>query len=45
VSFLAALEIDHNPEKYFGNIEPNRELKFQEVVMPAFVPLRRLNIR
>jgi len=22
VSFLAALEIDHNPEKYFGNIGP-----------------------
>ena len=42
VSFLAALEIDHNPEKYFGNIEPNRELKFQEVVMPAFVPLAAL---
>jgi len=42
VSFLAALEIDHNPEKYFGNIEPNRELKFQEVVMPAFVPLKAL---
>jgi len=42
VSFLAALEIDHNPEKYFGNIEPNRELKFQEVVVPAYVPLASL---
>jgi membrane-bound lytic murein transglycosylase D len=42
VSFLAALEIDHNPEKYFGNIESNRELKFQEVVVPAFVPLAAL---
>jgi membrane-bound lytic murein transglycosylase D len=42
VSFLAALEIDHNPEKYFGNIEPNHEIKFQEVVVPAFVPLQAL---
>jgi len=42
VSFLAALEIDHNPDKYFGNIEPSPELKFQEVVVPAFVPLAAL---
>jgi membrane-bound lytic murein transglycosylase D len=42
VSFLAALEIDHNPEKYFGNIDSNHELKFQEVVVPAFVPLAAL---
>jgi membrane-bound lytic murein transglycosylase D len=42
VSFLAALEIDHNPEKYFGNIEPNHEIKFQEVVVPAYVPLAAL---
>jgi membrane-bound lytic murein transglycosylase D len=42
VSFLAALEIDHNPEKYFGDIEPNHEVKFQEVVLPAFVQLSSL---
>jgi len=42
VSFLAALEIDHNPEKYFGNIEPNREVKFQEVTLPAFIQLSSL---
>src|ERR1700730_12757836 len=42
VSFLAALEIDHNPEKYFGAVEPNRALRFQEVVVPAFVPLAAL---
>jgi len=42
VSFLAALEIDHNPEKYFGNIEPNQEVKFQEVVMPAYIQLSSL---
>ncbi|HSY06967.1 MAG TPA: transglycosylase SLT domain-containing protein [Steroidobacteraceae bacterium] len=42
VSFLAALEIDHNPEKYFGGIEPNREMKFQEVALPAFIQLSSL---
>jgi membrane-bound lytic murein transglycosylase D len=42
VSFLAALEIDHNPEKYFGNIEPNHEVKFQEVALPAFIQLSSL---
>jgi membrane-bound lytic murein transglycosylase D len=42
VSFLAALEIDHNPEKYFGDIEPNREVKYQEVVLPAFIQLASL---
>ena len=42
VSFLAALEIDHHPEKYFGNIEPNQEIKFQEVVMPAYIQLSSL---
>ena len=44
VSFLAALEVDHNPEKYFGNIERLSEARFQEVVLPAFVnvgPLAR----
>jgi membrane-bound lytic murein transglycosylase D len=37
VSFLAALEIDHNPEKYFKGIEPLPEVKFAEVAMPSFV--------
>jgi len=37
VSFLAALEIDHNPEKYFGPIERTSEARFQEVIVPAFV--------
>jgi membrane-bound lytic murein transglycosylase D len=44
VSFLAALEVDHNPEKYFGNLERLGEARFQEVVVPAFVnvgPLAR----
>jgi membrane-bound lytic murein transglycosylase D len=42
VSFLAALDIDHNPEKYFGNIESNHEVKFQEVALPAFIQLSSL---
>jgi membrane-bound lytic murein transglycosylase D len=42
VSFLAALEIDHNPEKYFGNVERLSETRFQEVTVPAFVPIKSL---
>jgi membrane-bound lytic murein transglycosylase D len=48
VSFLAALEVDRNPEKYFGPIERSSEARFQEVTVPAYVnigPLARaLNI-
>jgi membrane-bound lytic murein transglycosylase D len=42
VSFLAALEIDRNPEKYFGNIEVQSEVKFQEITLPAYVPIASL---
>jgi len=42
VSFLAALEIDRNPEKYFGNVERASEARFQEVTIPAFVPIGSL---
>ena len=44
VSFLAALEVDRNPEKYFGPLERFSEARFQEVTVPAFVnigPLAR----
>jgi membrane-bound lytic murein transglycosylase D len=44
VSFLAALEVDRNPEKYFGPIERSNEARFQEIIVPAFVnigPLAR----
>lgn len=48
VSFLAALEIDRNPEKYFGPFTPMAEVKFQEVAVPSYVPIaslqRALNI-
>src|SRR5215469_9097063 len=37
VSFLAALEVDRNPEKYFGPIERSDEARFQEVTVPAYV--------
>ncbi len=37
VSFLAALEVDRNPEKYFGPIERTSEARFQEVTVPGFV--------
>ncbi len=39
-SFLAALAIDQNPEKYFGPIERAPEAKFSEVAMPAYVPVK-----
>ena len=37
VSFLAALEVDHNSERYFGSIERQSEAKFQEVAVPGYV--------
>jgi membrane-bound lytic murein transglycosylase D len=42
VSFLAALEVDRNPEKYFGPIERQGEARFQEVVVPGFVSINSL---
>jgi membrane-bound lytic murein transglycosylase D len=42
VSFLAALEVDHNPEKYFGAIEKQSEAKFQEVIVPGYVSISSL---
>jgi membrane-bound lytic murein transglycosylase D len=37
VSFLAALEIDHNPDKYFGPLQKQSEARFREVQLPAYV--------
>jgi membrane-bound lytic murein transglycosylase D len=37
VSFLAALEIDRNPEKYFGPLQKESEAHFQEIELPAYV--------
>ena len=44
VSFLAALKIERDPQKYFSAIVPLREERFREVRMPAYVgigPLER----
>lgn len=41
-SFLAALTIDENPEKYFGKLDRRPEQKFREVPMPAYVRLATL---
>ncbi|MEJ0006543.1 MAG: transglycosylase SLT domain-containing protein [Steroidobacteraceae bacterium] len=42
VSFLAALTVDRNPDKYFGAIKREPEAKFQEVTMPGFVTVSAL---
>ena len=42
VSFLAALEIDRNPEKYFGSLQRESEARFQEVPLPAYVSVSAL---
>lgn len=42
VSFLAALTVDHNPEKYFGPIKREPEARFREVSMPGFVTVSAL---
>jgi membrane-bound lytic murein transglycosylase D len=44
VSFLAALKIERDPQKYFGTIVPLQEARFREVRMPGYVaigPLER----
>lgn len=44
VSFLAALKIDQDPQKYFGAIVPMKEERFREVRVPRYVdigPLER----
>ncbi|HEU5134076.1 MAG TPA: LysM peptidoglycan-binding domain-containing protein [Steroidobacteraceae bacterium] len=41
-SFLAALTIDENPEKYFGALDRRPEQKFRELTMPAYVRLSTL---
>src|SRR5487761_76316 len=42
VSFLAALKIEKDPEKYFGDIVPLKEARFHEVRIPAYVAIRPL---
>ncbi|MGP8033773.1 MAG: transglycosylase SLT domain-containing protein [Steroidobacteraceae bacterium] len=42
VSFLAALDIDRNFEKYFGPVQRLSEAKFQEVTLPGYIPMSTL---
>src|SRR6516225_4025439 len=42
VSFLAALDIDRNPEKYFGPLQKQTEAHFQEIEVPAYVSVSSL---
>jgi len=42
VSFLAALDIDRNPEKYFGPLQKQSEARFHEVPLPAYVSVSAL---
>jgi membrane-bound lytic murein transglycosylase D len=42
VSFLAALDIDRNPEKYFGPLQKMSEARFREVPLPAYVSVSAL---
>ena len=42
VSFLAALEIDRNPDKYFQGLERLNEARFQEVTVPGYVQISTL---
>ena len=42
VSFLAALDIDHNPEKHFGAVPRQSEAKFQVVSVPGYVSMANL---
>jgi membrane-bound lytic murein transglycosylase D len=42
VAFLAALEIDRHPEKYFGALTRRAEVKTQSFGLPAYVPVNAL---
>jgi membrane-bound lytic murein transglycosylase D len=42
VSFLAALTIDQNPEKYFGSLQLQPELQFQEAELPTAASIATL---
>ena len=41
-SFLAALTIDQNPERYFGKLERAPELAYQEIEMPAYASVEAI---
>lgn len=41
-SFLAALTIDQNPERYFGKLERAPALAYQEIEMPAYASVEAI---
>ncbi len=41
-SFLAALTIDQNPDRYFGPIQRAPELRYQDVAMPGYARVSAL---
>jgi membrane-bound lytic murein transglycosylase D len=42
VAFLAALEVDRDPAKYFGALTRRPEVKTQSIELPAYVPVLAL---
>jgi membrane-bound lytic murein transglycosylase D len=42
VSFLAALDIDHNPDKYFSGVPKQSEAEFHVVSVPGYVQMATL---
>jgi len=40
VAFLAAKEVDQNPEKYFPGLVPDSPVSYTTVRLPSFVPLQ-----
>lgn len=42
VSFLAALDVDRNYEKYFGPVQRQSEARFQELALPGYVSMGTL---
>ncbi len=42
IAFLAALQVDQDPEKYFGALQRHPEIKTRGVVLQAYVPVTAL---
>jgi membrane-bound lytic murein transglycosylase D len=43
VAFLAAMEIDQNPEKYFPGVMPESPTEYTTVVLPAYISVQDLS--
>lgn len=42
VAFLAAMQIDQDPQKYFPGLVPDRPIDYTTVSLPAYVPAHKL---